>query len=98
MTPQGDSQQWGPQGIPMSWPTTPALSPGAPQPASHQEDTTEDMWLLYKVYQILLYCTDAPHLLPFLLPQTSHPHEVLGKVKTLLHALLPATTNVLFPL
>lgn len=55
-----------------------------PSPAGQQEDINEDMWLLYKVYQILLYCAERgthPHRLPFLFPPTSHLHKTLDKVK-----------------
>lgn len=58
--------------------------PVPPSPASQQEDTKEDMWLLYKISisnSILYRVGHVPHLLPFLFPPTSHPHRTLDKVK-----------------
>lgn len=88
-----------------------SLSPGPPpsffvpqsppaRPASKRTQM-RTKWLLYNyLYQILLYCTEwglCPHLLPFLLPPTSHPCKMLGRVKSpSLHALLPTSTNLLF--
>lgn len=84
-----------------------SLSPSAPpNPASQQEDTNEDKWLLYKVSisdsSILYRAGHAPPSTAFSIapppppPAASHLHKMLGKVKSLpLHALLPTTTNLL---
>lgn len=76
-----------------------------PNPASQQEDTNEDKWLLYKVSisdsSILYRAGHAPPSTAFSIappppPAASHLHKMLGKVKSLpLHALLPTTTNLL---
>lgn len=101
MTPQGDARGGGPWGVPVSWPTTPAsLFPSAPSPASQQEDTNEDKWLLYKVSisdsSILYRVGHAPPSTAFsIAPQP--PNKVLGKVKNPpLHTLLPTTNLLLF--
>lgn len=96
MTPQGAAREWGPLGVLESW-TTPclaSLSPRVPSLTSQQEDTNKDKWLLYKVSisdsSILYRVGLGPLLLPFLLPSTSRPHEMLGRVKSPpLRALLP---------
>ena len=89
-----------------------SLSPGPPPsffvpqsprawPASKRTQMRTSGFYTKYLYQILLYCTEwglHPHLLPLLLPPTSHPCKMLGRVKSpSLHALLP-TTICFFPL
>ena len=85
-------------GPPPAWLLCP---PEPPSLTSQQEDTNKDKWLLYKVSisdsSILYRVGLGPLLLPFLLPSTSRPHEIMGRVKSPpLCALLPTTTNLLF--
>lgn len=91
--PTGGQPADGDHGHPCVLAPHPSFCPPVPpaQPASKR--TQMRTCGFYTKYIRFFYIVQThPHLLPFLLPQASHLHQVLGQVKNL----LPATTNVLF--
>lgn len=90
-------------GVPVSWPTTPAFLPHPsppPSPASQQEDTNENKWLLYKVSisdsSILYSVGPAPPSTAFsIAPNYLSIHDG-GEGEEPSPSYLPPTTNLLF--